>query len=101
MNHQVNAVFQLCDGYVAELEAKQAAEAAHQQRFNDCADLYRAELIDAVLKGAAVAFGNSTMRHDPAGIIADEMNEGDLQNLVITCLQYKAGQTHADLKVGS
>lgn len=96
MNEQVLAVFNMCDGHMAELDRIHKAEAEHERRYDACCELYQAELVDAVLSGKRIPGTYSEYTFDPAGIIADEMDDEDHKEMVLACLQYKAGRMSAE-----
>lgn len=96
MNHQINAVLAICDGHQAELDRIHQAEISYQERYDACCAMYQAKLIDAALKGERIPGTYSEYTFDPAGIIADEMDDEDHRELILACLQYKAGRMSAE-----
>jgi hypothetical protein len=96
VNEQTQKAFNLCDGHQAELTRIQEADALYEQTYNACADTYRAELLDAVLKGNKIKFGRDEYLYSPAGIIADEMGDEDLHDLVKCVVSFKAGRMSAE-----
>ena len=96
MNDQIRAVQDLCNGHQRELDRIHDAEAEYERRHQAYADSYRAELVDHALKGERIHFACGNYKHDPVGVIADEMCDEDHHALVECVLNFKAGRMSAE-----
>lgn len=91
MNEQVRAVFNMCDGFQSELDRIHKAEAEHEQAHFETASLYSAELIDHAMRGERIHFCGKH-KHNPFEIIADELNEEVVREMICWILWVNTGR---------